>query len=127
MERCSSYEIKRGVYGYHVRPYTYPFSIVAGRKRTVLMSYSILTDTVMLNVLIDLGSPPQYSQWLIFSLALLEGLPVAFCLLPDKRGRRYTELFGRIKRKRIVQGNSSIPSVSSQIMNLLYCRLFSKK
>ena len=32
-----------------------PFSIVLGRERTVLISYSIVNDTVMSHILIDLG------------------------------------------------------------------------
>ena len=40
---------------------------------------------------------------------LIEGLRVAFCLLPDKRGRTYTELFERLKDEASSRGKQFNP------------------
>ena len=36
------------------------------------------------------------------SFNFVDGLPVAFSLLPNKRGKTYLELFGRLKEQAIV-------------------------
>ncbi|CAF4422128.1 unnamed protein product [Rotaria magnacalcarata] len=55
------------------------------------------SDTIFMDGTFNI-SPAQFKQvYLIHAHKFGQGLPVAFCLLPNKRGKTYTELFERLK------------------------------
>ncbi|CAF3199464.1 unnamed protein product, partial [Rotaria socialis] len=50
----------------------------------------------------DIAPAPFKQVYLIHAEKFGQGLPVAFCLLPNKRGRTYLELFERLKEQAIL-------------------------
>ncbi|CAF1052262.1 unnamed protein product [Adineta steineri] len=50
-------------------------------------------------------------RFLLIDVFLKRGLPVAFCLLPNKRGTTYTDLFERLKDEAILMGKQFNPKL----------------
>ncbi|CAF4087926.1 unnamed protein product, partial [Adineta steineri] len=67
------------------------------------------SETIFMDGTFD-STPDNFKQvYLIHAQKFGQGLPVAFCLLPNKRGPTYTELFERLKDEAILMGKQFNP------------------
>ncbi|CAF3906972.1 unnamed protein product, partial [Rotaria sp. Silwood1] len=67
------------------------------------------SDTIFMDGTFDI-TPAHFKQvFLIHAHKFGQGLPVAFCLLPNKRGKTYTELFDRLKDQACLMGTQFNP------------------
>ncbi|CAF3596017.1 unnamed protein product [Rotaria socialis] len=67
------------------------------------------SETIFMDGTFD-TTPPNFKQvYLIHAQKFGQGLPVAFCLLPNKRGKTYTELIEQLKEKANTMGKQFKP------------------
>ncbi|CAF1395389.1 unnamed protein product [Rotaria sordida] len=67
------------------------------------------SDTIFMDGTFDIV-PAHFKQvYLIHAHKFGQGLPVTFCLLPNKRGKTYTELFERLKEQACLMGTQFNP------------------
>ncbi|CAF1931047.1 unnamed protein product [Rotaria magnacalcarata] len=84
------------------------FSIKRGQDRILIFAsdqqLKLLyeSSTIFMDGTFDIAPAPFKQVYLIHAENFGQGLPVAFCLLPNKRGRTYLELFERLKEQAIL-------------------------